>query len=108
MKSQSDLGYKICNSVKKNLGLGLDVIGYHHEMFDQSGYHDGLPQSRISKVARIMAVANLFDNLTSDRPYRAALRHSETFEYLREKANGLKIERKLVEYFFQLFRGAVI
>jgi putative two-component system response regulator len=104
MKSHSDLGYKICRPLEKNLGLALDVIRYHHEKLDCSGYPEGLPADRISKVVRIMAVVDIFDAMTSDRPFRAALSPAEAFEYLREEAGCQKLDSEVVEYFIQIFR----
>ena len=105
MKSHSDLGYKICRPLEKNLGLALDVIRYHHEKLDGSGYPEGLTADRISKVARIMAVVDIFDAMTSDRPYRAALSPAEAFEYLREEAGCQKLDSEVVEWFIQIFRS---
>lgn len=105
MKSHSDLGYKICRPLEKNLGLALDVIRYHHEKLDRSGYPEGLPADRISKVVRIMAVVDIFDAMTSDRPYRAALSPAEAFEYLRDEAGCQKLDSEVVEYFIQIFRS---
>jgi putative two-component system response regulator len=105
MKSHTDLGYKICRPLEKTIGLALDVIRYHHEKLDQSGYPEGLPENRISKVARIMAVVDIFDAMTSNRPYRSALSPSEAFDYLRQEADHQKLDREVVEYFIQLFQG---
>ena len=82
----------------------MDVIRYHHEKLDRSGYPEGLPADRISKVARIMAVVDIFDAMTSDRPYRAALSPAEAFEYLREEAGCQKLDSEVVEYFIRLFQ----
>lgn len=105
MKSHTDLGYKICRPLEKTIGLALDVIHYHHEKLDQSGYPEGLPENRISKVARIMAVVDIFDAMTSNRPYRKALSPSEAFDHLRQEAESQKLDREVVEYFIELFRG---
>jgi putative two-component system response regulator len=105
MKSHSVLGHKICGILEKKLDLALDSIRYHHEKLDQSGYPEGLPGPRISKVARIMAVVDIFDAMTSNRPYRAALSPGEAFKYLREEADCQKLDREIVEYFIQIFRS---
>ena len=105
MKSHSDLGYKICEPLEKNLGLALDVIRYHHEKLDCSGYPEGLPADRISKVARIMTVVDIFDAMTSDRPYRAALNPAEAFEYLRDEAGCQRLDPEVVQSFIQIFRS---
>jgi putative two-component system response regulator len=107
MKS-SVLGHKICGILEKKLGLALDVIRYQHEKLDQSGSSDGLSEARISKVARIIAVVDIFDAMTSERSYRSALSPSEAFDYIRQEANAGKLDGEVVEYFIQLFHGAEI
>lgn len=54
------------------------TIRYHHERFDGSGYPDGLSGTRIPLAARIFAVADVFDALTSVRPYKKAISLEET------------------------------
>ena len=51
----------------------LDMVRHHHERWDGAGYPDRLAGQQIPLVARIMAVADAFDSMTSDRPYRAGL-----------------------------------
>lgn len=55
------------------LGDGLDVVRHHHERWDGRGYPDGLRREAIPLSARVFAVADTLDALTSDRPYRAAV-----------------------------------
>ena len=67
----------------RSLRDALAVIRQHHERFDGSGYPDGLAREQISLAARIVAVVDVWDAVTSDRAYRAAwppdraLRHLE-------------------------------
>jgi HD-GYP domain-containing protein (c-di-GMP phosphodiesterase class II) len=65
---------------------GAVVIRHHHERWDGSGYPDGLMGDAIPLGARIVAVADVFDALTSDRPYRAALPQATALAYLVEEA----------------------
>ena len=68
----------------------LDVIRHHHEKLDGSGYPDGLKGADISPVARIMAVADIYDALVTDRPYRRGMTKEEALATLqREAAQGL-------------------
>lgn len=62
------------------------VIRHHHERWDGSGYPDGLAAHAIPLGARIVAVADVFDALTSTRPYRPALRRSAALAYLTGEA----------------------
>jgi ribonuclease P protein subunit RPR2 len=65
---------------------GALIIRHHHERWDGSGYPDGLAGTAIPVGARIVAVADVFDALTSDRPYRPALSRDAALAYLTEEA----------------------
>ena len=66
----------------------LDVIRHHHERWDGSGYPDGLAGDDIPLVARVLAVADVYDALTSDRSYRAAWPPERANALLREQAGS--------------------
>ena len=53
-------------------GSGIEVVRSHHERWDGSGYPDGLAREAIPLGARVFAVADTLDAITSDRPYRRA------------------------------------
>jgi PAS domain S-box-containing protein/putative nucleotidyltransferase with HDIG domain len=75
------------------------VIPYcHHEKWDGSGYPRGLKGDQIPLSARIFAVVDVYDALTSDRPYRAAWTQEETHRYIREQA-GRHFDPQIVEIF---------
>jgi len=65
---------------------GALVIRHHHERWDGTGYPDGLIAAAIPLGARVVAVADVFDALTSDRPYRAALSRDAALAYLAAEA----------------------
>ena len=67
----------------------MPVIHYHHERWDGSGYPFGLKGQDIPIQARIFAVADVFDALTSKRSYRKKSTPDDAVEYLREQANIL-------------------
>ena len=92
MKNHPRVGYKICLPLEKNLGLALDVIHYHHEKLDGSGYPEGLKGEEISTVARIMAVADIFDALTTNRPYRKAIPRAKALEIIKNEAEEGKLD----------------
>jgi putative nucleotidyltransferase with HDIG domain len=75
---------------------GAIVIRHHHERFDGSGYPDGLVGHRIPRSARIVAVADVYDALTSDRPYRAALAPAHALAVMRAEA-GRTLDPEAVE-----------
>jgi putative nucleotidyltransferase with HDIG domain len=64
------------------------IVRYHHERWDGQGYPDGLSGDRIPLASRIVSVCDSFDAMTSDRPYRAALRRDAALAELHENAGG--------------------
>ena len=77
------IGYEIC----RLLGFmkdELDIIRYHHERWDGTGYPEGLAGENIPLLARVVAVADVYDALTSHRAYRPAWTHEQTLELIRE------------------------
>ena len=80
---------------------GVAVIRHHHERWDGSGYPDGLAGAAIPLGARIVAVADVFDALTSDRPYRSALTRDTALAYLAEEA-GRTLDADVVAVFLDL------
>ena len=83
---------------------GAIIVRHHHERYDGGGYPDGLRADMIPLGARIVAVADVYDALTSDRPYRVRLAHAEAVRYLREQG-GRTLDDDLVELFVELFGG---
>jgi ribonuclease P protein subunit RPR2 len=74
------LGAQILRDVALLHGSGLDVVRHHHERWDGAGYPDGLSGEQIPLSARIFAVADTLDAMTSDRPYRAAVTWDEAVD----------------------------
>ncbi len=63
----------------------INIALYHHERYDGKGYPIGLAGSHIPREARIVALADVFDALTSDRPYRKSLSCGQAVEYLQSE-----------------------
>jgi putative nucleotidyltransferase with HDIG domain len=80
----------------------LPGVRSHHEHFDGTGYPDGLKGEAIPIEARIMAVADAFDAMTSDRPYRRALSEEAALDELRRHA-GAHFDPRVVAAFEQIF-----
>ncbi|NLW55451.1 MAG: HD-GYP domain-containing protein [Firmicutes bacterium] len=78
IKRHPELGYEIVNQVDF-LKNAARIILYHHERYDGHGYPQGLKGERIPLTARIFAVADALDAMTSDRPYRPARTMEEAF-----------------------------
>jgi putative two-component system response regulator len=86
-----------------HIQMAVDVARHHHEKWDGSGYPDGLAMEAIPEVARIVALADSFDAMTHDRPYRPAL-SSETALAEIAAAAGTKFDPGMTETFVELVR----
>lgn len=72
LETHTVLGEQLLSGVALLQGEGLQIVRHHHERWDGSGYPDGLGQAEIPLGARVFAVADALDAMTSDRPYRRA------------------------------------
>ncbi len=81
-----------------SLAAVTEVIYYHHEHWDGGGYPEGLAGQDIPQMARIIGVADAFDAMTSQRPYRAPLNLEEAFAELQKGAGG-QFDPELVDIF---------
>ena len=79
----------------------LDIPYCHHEKWDGSGYPRGLKGEEIPLAARIFAVVDVWDAVTSDRPYRAAWTQEQAFEFIRSES-GKHFDPNVVEKFIHL------
>jgi HD-GYP domain-containing protein (c-di-GMP phosphodiesterase class II) len=100
MQQHAVYGYNILAPIV-SLRQTLDIALYHHERWDGSGYPYGLRGEQIPLVARLFAVTDVFDALTSDRPYRPAWSHQQAVEYLREQAGRL-FDPQVVKLFLEI------
>jgi putative nucleotidyltransferase with HDIG domain len=80
------------------------IVRHHHERLDGRGYPDGLRGDEIPLGARVIAVADTFDALTSERPYRSARRHKEALEVLRAES-GTQLDPEVVAAFLSYYSG---
>ena len=85
MEQHPTVGESICSSLQ-SLRAVLPIIRHHHERWDGTGYPDGLEGEAIPLAARILQVVDIFDALTTPRPYRPALPPGEALRILREEA----------------------
>ena len=99
MKEHSKIGAEIL-SAKKNefLQAGHVIALHHHEKYDGSGYPDGLKGEEISLYGRIVAIADVFDALTSERPYKKAWSFEDAVALL-EREKNKHFDAKLVDLF---------
>lgn len=90
MKTHADTGYQLIERLLSNYGLGgvshvqmlRNIVRHHHEAMDGSGYPDGLRGDAIPIEARIVTVADIFDALTSRRPYKERWSNERAFQHL--------------------------
>jgi hypothetical protein len=80
------------------------MVRHHHERLDGRGYPDGLAAAAIPLGARIIAVADTFDAITSTRPYRAGGRHKKALDILRQEA-GKQLDSDAVAAFLRYYSG---
>ena len=79
----------------------VDLVRHHHERFDGSGYPDGLKGEEIPLVARVFSVADSFDAMTSDRPYRGAMGIERALVEI-EGGAGSQFDPEIVRIFVQM------
>lgn len=79
----------------------LDAVHQHHERWDGNGYPDGLKGEQIAPSARVVAVADVYDALRSDRPYKRGWSHEETVAYI-EAGSGTLFDPVIVVAFLAL------
>ena len=101
IKNHTIFGAEILQHVKK-LEVILPGVKYHHEKFDGSGYPEKLKGEEIPLIARIIAVADTFDAMTTDRPYRKGLSSEVALSELKNKA-GTQFDPIAVDCFIKAF-----
>lgn len=99
MRSHPRLGVEIISDSKFLAPLASAIL-HHHEHFDGSGYPGGLKGENIPMIARILTVADTFDAMTSDRPYRRGLCQSVAVNEIRQGAGG-QFDPRVVEAFMR-------
>lgn len=97
MREHTRLGARILEPIPAYADV-IPIVLHHHEWFDGTGYPDGLAGEAISLGARIFAVADVFDALSSDRPYRAGLQRERAIEMI-QQGTGRQFDPKVVEAF---------
>ncbi len=102
MKEHPEHGYKILAHVK-GLKKITDGMRFHHERPDGFGYPLGLKGEEIPLIARIISVADTFDAMTSNRPYRKGLDYDTAFEEI-VRQRGTQFDEKVVDAFIEAFK----
>jgi putative two-component system response regulator len=101
MQRHAQIGHDIlAHSGSPLLDLAAEIALTHHERFDGNGYPAGLSDEKIPLAGRIVAIADVFDALTSDRPYRARLSFERALEIMRE-GRGTHFDPVLLDCFME-------
>jgi len=100
MKRHASMGARILTAVEFPYPV-VPIVRHHHEQWDGRGYPDGLVRSEIPLGARILAVVDCFDALTSDRPYRPKLTDAQAIEILQSRS-AVFYDPSVVETFIGL------
>ncbi len=88
-------------SDKEFTGIAYIICRYHHEKWDGSGYPEGLSGTSIPLLARIMSIVDVYDALTSERPYKKALPHDKSMAMIAERS-GTDFDPGLVNEFLNI------
>ena len=102
MRTHCQIGAEIIgDDPSELLQLAKTVALTHHEKWDGTGYPNGLAGEHIPSVGRIVAIADVFDALTSERPYKKAWPVHEAIEFMNSQA-GLHFDPHLMQLFNQI------
>ena len=104
MKQHTVIGDRLCGELR-SLRLVREIVRQHHERLDGSGYPDGLRGGEVSVLAQIVSTVDLYDAVTSARPYRPALPPEYAFSELRDEASRGVRDPEMVEAFIDLARN---
>jgi HD-GYP domain-containing protein (c-di-GMP phosphodiesterase class II) len=103
VKRHTVIGFDLINSLSNNLQVISEGVRSHHEKWDGSGYPDGLKGEEIPIFGRILAVVDVFEALTSERPYKDAWEPESSLEYL-VKYSGSYFDPNVVMHFKKLHK----
>jgi putative nucleotidyltransferase with HDIG domain len=104
MKTHTDLGDKILEPLQA-MGRIREMIRHHHEFFDGTGYPDHLEGEHIPRGARVIAIADAYDTITSERTYKKARTPEDAFAEL-ERCAANQFDPKIVRVFVDSMRRA--
>jgi putative two-component system response regulator len=106
VRTHSEVGERILKPVVEDLEI-LEMVRHHHERYDGKGYPDGLRGDQISQGARVLAVADAYYAMTSDRPYRSAMTVKDAVAQL-ESGKQTQFDSQVVDAFLRaLAKGKI-
>ena len=101
MREHTIRGEEMCQPMK-TLAPVLPIIRSHHERWDGSGYPDGKRGEEIPLLARVLQIADIYDALTTTRPYKPALSHHQAVEIMLDEARRGWRDPELVSLFAEV------
>ena len=101
IKKHPEIGWELLRSIKRFQKGEALWVKYHHEKIDGTGYPEGLKGDEIPLESKIIAVADVFDALTSDRPYRKAMDQKKAVELMKDMT-GTSIDPDIFEVFLKV------
>lgn len=107
MRSHCARGEEICRHLK-SLTPVLPIIRHHHERWDGSGYPDGLRENQIPLLARVLQVADIYDALTSPRPYKPAYPAEKALQIIEEETGRGWCDPDVVRIFFRVHQSVIV
>ena len=98
MKKHVLIGEKICQPLRSMRGV-IPIIRHHHERWDGSGYPDGLKENEIPYLAQVFQMIDIYDALTSERPYKRAFSEDEALSVMAEEtAKGWRNPKLMLQF----------
>ena len=106
MKQHPVVGDQLCGNLRA-LARVRTIVRHHHERLDGTGYPDGLRNAEVPLLAQIVSVVDIFDALTTERPYRVARPAEEALQVLTDEADKGWRDRVLVDAFVDVVKRVV-
>jgi putative two-component system response regulator len=106
MRSHASRGEAICRHLRSMHNV-LPIVRHHHERWDGSGYPDGLRGAEIPLLARVLQVADIYDALTSPRPYKPAYGPREAVRTLEEETERGWRDPEIVKLFLRVHKKVI-
>lgn len=101
IKQHANMGAEIIDHIKQLKNI-IPGVKYHHEQLDGTGYPEGLKGEKIPIIAKIVSVADTYDAMTTDRPYRRGLSKELAIKELR-RCSGAQFDKEVVEAFVKAY-----
>ncbi|MCC6272469.1 MAG: HD domain-containing protein, partial [Deltaproteobacteria bacterium] len=104
IRSHPARGCEICKALK-SLAPVLPIIRHHHERVDGLGYPDGVSGAQLALGPRIVSIADAYDAMTSNRPYRKGIPPGEAIKIFERESESGQWDPELVKSFIQLIKS---